>query len=144
MNKSGYLLIEVLVGLAILGLISVTFIPIFTYTHYTFYLLKTKNDMKYYGETIMERFKAFDYLNDTEEYVLDMSMADIVDMFYEEDDVDILLPISGDYEFDYYVKIKKENICEKLWSVEVTIISKDKSERLKNVSFKSLLPKTVK
>ncbi|WP_077367712.1 hypothetical protein [Anaerosalibacter sp. Marseille-P3206] len=144
MNKSGHLLIETLLGLAILALITVTFLPIFTYTNYNFYLLKAKNDMKYYGETIMERFKAFDYFNDSEEYVLDMSMVDIIDMFNEEDYVDISLPISGDSEFDYCVKIEKKNRCEKLWDVEITIISKNNSERLKNVCFKSLLQKPYK
>lgn len=144
MNKSGYLLIETLMGLAILGLVSVTFLPIFTCAFNNFYLLEIKDQMKYCGETIMERIKSFDYLESSHEYILDMKLTDIMNLFYEQNSVNLSLPISEHCEYKYKVKLEKENIGDSLWSVDVIIISKGHPERLKNVVFKSLLPKPKK
>lgn len=144
MNKSGYFLIGTLLGLTILGLISVTFLPIFTCIFNNIYLLETKDQMKYYGETIMERIKAFNYLDCREEYILDMDMTYLMDMFYEQEYVYLSLPISEDCEYKFYVDIEKVNISEDLWSINVIIISKDNPERLRNVAFKSLLAKPSK
>lgn len=144
MNKSGFLLIEALFGLAILGLISITFLPIVTSAHNNFYLLERKNEMKYYGESVMERLKAFDYSDENQEYVLDMSMVDIVDLFYNQDSVSLQLPLSEDYEDKYYVKLEKENIDDNLWNVKVIIEPRVNSERLKSVYYESNLPKPLK
>lgn len=144
MKKKGIILINVLMGLAILGLLSVTFIPVFTTTFYNYRIIEIKNDMKYTAETIMEMLKGFSYGVENEEYILDMALKDIMDIFNEVEEVCIQLPQNDNYKCEYNVILTKEDIDDNLWRVEVLINSKENIERLKDVSFKSILPKPIK
>lgn len=144
MKKKGIILIDVLMGLAMLGLLSVTFIPIFTTTFYNYRIIEIKNDMKYTAEAMMEKLKGFSYGNVSEEVILDMAIENIMNLFYREEEVCIQLPQNYNYKCEYNVILKKEDIDDNLWKVEVLIVPKENMERLKDVSFKSILPKPIK
>lgn len=144
MNKNGFLLIEVLLGIFLLGIVCVTYLPMFSLAQNNFYLLEVKNDMKFFAETIMERIKAFDYSNEETGYILDMGMTELFDLFYTKATVEITLPISDAFECKYDVIIIKKSKTDNLWDITVKVISKGNRERIKDVEFKALLPKPKK
>lgn len=71
MKRKGFSLIEVLVGLSLLGLISVTALPMLTFSFNNFARVKARSEMCYIGEMVVEKFKTdsviiLDYINQLE------------------------------------------------------------------------------
>lgn len=71
MKRRGFSLVEVLVGLSLLGLISVTAIPMLTFSFNNFTRVKARSEMCFIGEMVVEKFKTdsviiLDYLNQLE------------------------------------------------------------------------------
>lgn len=141
MNRKGFLLIEVLIGIFLLGLITITFFPVFTLMNNQFKNVEIKNDMKYYGETVIEKIKAFDFNKSSEEYILDMELEKLINIFYEKDEVEIDLPLSSNENFRYRVNICKNNKGNNLWKIYVGVFSKNNKEDMEGVSFEIILQK---
>lgn len=57
MKRRGFSLVEVLVGLSLLGLISVTAIPMLTFSFNNFARVKAKSEMCFIGEMVVEKLK---------------------------------------------------------------------------------------
>lgn len=144
MNRKGFLLIEVLIGIFLLGLITTTFFPIFTLMNNQFKNVEIKNDMKYYGETVIEKIKAFDFNKSSGECILDMELEKLIDIFCENDEVEVDLPLSSDEDFRYRVNICKNNKGNNLWKIYVKVLPKNNKENMEGVSFETILQKPEK
>lgn len=145
MNKKGFLLIEVLIGIFFLGLISITFFPIFTLASNQLQNVEIKNDMKYYGETIIEKIKAFDFNNDNDnEHILDINLKELIHLFYKKDDVNINLPLNNDKNFKYRVNIYKNNKGNTLWRITVKVYPKTNENEIEGVVFEAFVRKPEK
>lgn len=142
MNKKGFILVEALMGIFFVGLISIVFFSIFTLINNQFYNMEIKNDMKYYGETIIERIKAFD--DNSDEYILDMNLDEIINNFYRKDDVSITLPLNMDGNFDYKVNINKKDRGNNLWKIIVEVYPKTNKTEIEGVRFEANIPKPEK
>jgi type II secretory pathway pseudopilin PulG len=141
MNRRGFILLEVLLGMFLLGIISVTFFPIINSAQNNLYLLETKNDMKYFAETVLERIKAFEFDSENDEYILDMRLKILMERFCRETTAEVELPIFDREEYKYLIKINKINQNENLWKIRVNITSKENSERIKDVVLEAYVPK---
>lgn len=144
MNRRGFILLEVLLGMFLLGIISVTFLPLISSAQNNLYLLETKNDMKYFAETILERIKAFEFDSENDEYILDMKLEFLMERFCRETTVEVELPIFDNGEYKYLVRINKINQNENLWKIAVSITSKENIERIKDVVLEAYVPKPKK
>ena len=141
MNRRGFILLEVLLGMFLLGIISVTFLPIINSAQKNLCLLETKNDMKYFAETILERIKAFEFDSQNDEYILDMKLEFLMERFCRETEEEAKLPTFDREEYKYLIKINKINQNENLWKIRVNITSKENSERIKDVVLEAYVPK---
>jgi type II secretory pathway pseudopilin PulG len=144
MNRRGFILLEVLLGMFLLGIISVTFLPLISSAQKNLCLLETKNNMKYFAETILERIKAFEFDSENDEYILDMKLEFLMERFCREATVEVELPIFDNGEYEYLVRINKLNQNENLWKIRVNITSKENSERIKDVVLEAYVPKPKK
>ena len=86
MRKKGFLLIGVLMGLFLLGLITVTCLPILNTTSNNLKLAKDKMDMVFIAESTIEQIKAFDYSRTKEdEYLYGMGLVELIQILKDED-----------------------------------------------------------
>ena len=58
MDRKGFTLVEVLIGLSLLGLVSVTILPIISSSMMNLNKNNIRMEMNYLGETVIERIKA--------------------------------------------------------------------------------------
>ncbi|CCQ95984.1 hypothetical protein CULT_340029 [[Clostridium] ultunense Esp] len=140
MNKKGFLLVEILMGLFLLGIIAITCLPILNIGIDNIRMTKDKMDMLLIAESIIEQIKAFDYSWTDDEYVLDMNLQMLIDMFNDSDTIVIRLPLgNNNQEFDYYCTIYKENNSDDLWELNVEVVPIKESKRIKNVNIKTFV-----
>lgn len=71
MNRRGFYLIEVLMGICLIGLIAVTALPIVTFSYSNFNRVKIRSEMCFIGELAIEKLKSnnsnvVDYINQLE------------------------------------------------------------------------------
>lgn len=138
MNKKGFTLIEVIMGLCLLGLISVTILPIIG----TSSKLTSKNfekmEVTYLGEMVVENLKSFEYGSEEPLYIWDTEVKEIIDIFNLEKTSVIILE-SKDESEDYIVTIEKRERSNNLWEIVVNI-DYIKEGGKKGVKYKAFLP----
>ena len=80
MNNKGFLLIQNLLGLFLLGLVVLVCLSTLNSAIYNLGLTKTKMEMIYTAESIIEQIKSFDY-NNTEdtEFIFDMQLIELIE-----------------------------------------------------------------
>ena len=141
MNKSGFLLIHTLLGLFLLGLVTVTCLPILDTALNNFGLVNIKMDMIYIAESIIEQIKSFDYDNMVEEeFIFDLQLVKLIEILEEKSQVDICLPLNLDEEeYKYFCKIHKSEV-DNLWEIEVNISPIKEVRGIKDVNLKAILP----
>lgn len=142
MREKGFLLIEVLTGLFVLGLITVTCLPILNATLYNLELIKYKMDMVFIAESTIEQIKAFDYNKTGEdEYLYGIELVELIQMLKDEDPAVITLPLNIDHEnFKYTCAIYKENNNESLWKIRVKVLSFERERNIKDVEIQAFMP----
>ncbi len=74
------------------------------------------------AETVIEQIKSFNYKNNSDtELVFDMELADIIELFEEQGEVNLSLPIDKDNsEYKYICDIYKTE-KDNLWKLNVSI-----------------------
>lgn len=139
MKKNGFTLIEVLMGLCLLGLISVIMLPIINSS----LNLSNKNfekiEMTYLGETVIENLKSFKYDSSVSAYICNTEVKEIIDLFKSEKTSSITLDSKDEYE-NYKITIEKRERSSKLWEVLVFIDYVIKEGDEKGVKYKAFLP----
>lgn len=138
MERKGFTLIEVLIGIFILGLISVTFLPLIGNSA----KLSSENfqgiEMDYLGEMIIEKLKAFEYDSSTSTYICETSVEEIVDLLKLEKTSNASFTFKGEHG-DYSVLIEKSQRSSSLWEILVSIKDIEEGDK-KSVKFKAFLP----
>lgn len=135
--KRGFTLIEVIMGLFLLGLIIVSVLPIANGAFYNLSKQKTRYNMIYTGEMVVERIKAFDCETSKELFVYDVEIGQLIEEFRGNDYIEISLDKEG---YDYPIKIIKENKSDSLWKIAVIVYNKD-GGKSDSVELKAYLPK---
>ena len=138
-NK-GFSLIEVLMCLMLLGIISVTFIPINTSTNNNIKRCYRKMEMKYLAEDIIENIKSEALFENNDYNLFDMPIEKLIEKFKKDENVFIVLPENNSKSYDYNVYIHKKNLNNYLWEIDVDVLYEiNKNEPLK-ISYKSYIP----
>lgn len=141
MGKKGFLLVRVLMGLSLLGIVAVCFLPIFIVLTNNYYLIETKYEMKYLGEEIVEKIKSYDSDIENDDSILDARVEEIINCLDQSKIVNISLPFdkkNGDYK--YIVNIHKENINENLWAVDIEVKLKDDGNKINSIVYRTYIP----
>ncbi|QAT61780.1 MULTISPECIES: type II secretion system protein [Tissierellales] len=138
MKRKGFFLIEILLGLFILGIVAVFVLPILNNALYNFSLLEHKMKMKYYGETVIENIKSYDYKLGSDFFILDESLDNIMDKFKPEGNAEIFLPSGSEKnKYPFTIRIYKEEGV--LWKIRVLI--SHNGRKVKDVEYKSYIIK---
>jgi hypothetical protein len=142
MDRKGFLLIEVLMGLFLLGLITVTCLPILNTALNNIILVKEKMDMLFFAESTIEQLKSFNYdLTNRDEYLFDMQLRDLIDILKEEDTVTITLPLNIEDDFyPYRCTIYKENDSKNLWKICTEVFPFDNNKKISNIKVVTIMP----
>lgn len=141
MNNRGFILTQVLVGLYLLGLVLVSALPLLNTSISNLNLAKDKKDMINTAETVIEQIKSFNYKNNSDtELVFDMELADIIELFEEQGEVNLSLPIDKDNsEYKYICDIYKTE-KDNLWKLNVSISFENGGKKINEIKITALLP----
>lgn len=137
--KKGFTLIEALMGLALLGLISIMILPI---VNSSFIILNNHNlklEMMYVGEMVVEKIKAFEIDISSSTTIYDTEVSEIIDLFKSKDKIEIIIPKKENSE-KYLIKIIKNNKSKDLWMMNVYVYQNKKSRGINHVEYKTYLP----
>jgi len=115
-NKKGFTLVEIIVGLAILGILSVVFLSLFTTAYFIIGSSDIKTDLKFDGEKIIENLKAY-VPGNNDPIIMDTPASVIVNTLQISDTYILSEPD------DYNVIIVKEDAGDKLWKIRLTATS---------------------
>lgn len=127
MIKNGYVLIEVMVGLFLLGIISVTCFPLIVSSFNNFDKIKNRTEMIYLGEMVIERLKADKgFTMGIIPRLEELNSIDLNDKFLDNEKYDCVL-----------YKLSSE---ERLINLRVNVSLKDQENGF-NVDFKASIPK---
>lgn len=140
MDKRGFLLIEVLLGLFLLGTIAVTCLPILNTAINNMKMTKKKIDMVFLAESTMEQIRGINNsFND--EYIFDIKIEDLLSRLNTAGFVTVNLALNNrNNDCEYYCTITKNNIGEKLWKISIEISSSVEENRIENVILQSIIP----
>lgn len=137
MDKKGFLLIEVLVGLSLLGLIAVSCLPILNAASHHLTLVKDRMDMLFAAQSLIEQIKSFDYnYTQEDEYLYDIQLIELIERLEEDDLVAIQLPEDIEKaDCKFLCTIIKENNgnSKDLWKIQVDVSSFEEERRISNV-----------
>ncbi|NLX62927.1 MAG: hypothetical protein GXZ06_10605 [Tissierellia bacterium] len=139
LKKTGFLLIESLMGIFLLSIITVSCLPLITSHLYNIRLNKKKAEMVYVLESSMEKIINYNLEFPNDEYIMDVPVGEIIDIFINKDSATINLPLMDKDNWDYLLNIYKENINDRLWRVQMEISHKGE-KRIKNVTLQSIIP----
>jgi len=141
MNKKGFVLIRVLLGLFLLGLVTVTCFPILNTSLNNIQLVNIKMDMIYIAESVIEQIKSFDYSNIIdEEFIFDLQLVKLIEILEEKSQVDICLPLNpAEDEYKYFCNISKSEV-DNIWRIEVNISPIKEVKGIKDVNLMAILP----
>ena len=142
MREKGFLLIEVLMGLFLLGLITVTCLPILNTASNNLRLVKDKMDMLFIAQSTVEHIKSFDYNRTKEdEYLHGVRLIELIDILKDEDPATIELPLDiCDNNFKYLCTIYKENNSKNLWKIWVKVLPFEEERGISNVEIVAFMP----
>lgn len=120
MNKKGFILLKVTIGLFFVGLLATIFIPILSSSLNNFNKVKNKNEMNYIGEMVVEKLKT----SSPDIISIIADLEDIGEVNYVDNDFDslkyncrIIKTNSSNGLLEFIVKIKLNN-QEKAYYVE--------------------------
>ncbi len=116
MRRNGFTLIEVMVGLFLLGLIASLTLPIINTSYMNLGKQRLRADMIYRSEMVMERLKAYRPKAYSTLKICDMDLKDIIEAFQNEEDVCIEIQ-----DNDFIIDIDKSNKTPSLWYVYVKV-----------------------
>lgn len=139
MKTKGFTLIETLVGLFIIGIISVTILPIINISLLRLANMSIRMDMIYKSESIIEAIKAYNIESSEETFVCGESVSHIVNYLNSDENVEMefLSKDDGEKYKVYIVKTKKSN---NLWNINLYMDENKVGSKTCHVEYKALLP----
>lgn len=138
MVRKGFTLTGVLLGLFLLGLITVITLPILNSSLSNINKSKIKIEMNYIGEGTIEKIKSFNDGNLREAYIFDKKICEIIEEFKSGDKVEITLDKEekGD---SYRITISKEERSSRLWMIQVYVYHNVEGSNLSHVEYETYL-----
>lgn len=136
MKKNGFTLVEVLLGLFLLGLISVTVLPIVTSSLMNIGKSKIKMELNYIGEMAIERIKSYNEESATELYIFDKKVSEIVELFRKPGSIELSISQNKGGE-RYLLKIIKDQRTDILWKISVYVYHDEEGSNLDHVEYKT-------
>lgn len=140
MNNKGFLFTESLMGLFLIGIIAVSCLPILNTALGNIKKTKDKMNMLLIAESTIEQIKSFDYNWTDEEYIFDMNIEELIEIFIVSEAIAIRLPFNNNQEYDYQCIIYKENSSKDLWKIQVEVASCQGNKRIKTVDLLTFVP----
>ena len=129
MEKKGFVLVDILVGLFIMGLVTVVSLPLLTSTYLNYSRINTITEMNYLGESIYERLVAKD----------DYS-KDLINELVGQDEV-IFYDLNSNHLEKYESKVTKLSDSENLLEIKIIIKSNSHGGNISDVEFKGTILK---
>lgn len=139
MKKKGFTLIEVMMGLFLLGLIGATVLPIINTSFLRLNNKKIKMEMIHIGEMVIERIKAFNG-EGSELDIYDVKVKELMEEFEKDKIVEVNLPKEQDSE-KFSLKIIKDEKFNNLWFLSVYVYHNKEGKVLDCVEFVGYVPK---
>lgn len=135
--KKGFYLIEVIIGLFLLGLIIVSILPLNNIIIFNLKNQKHKYNMLYIAEMAIERILSYNNEYSNNLLIYDVEVGELIKEFNKDNYVEILL---NKDEYEYPIKIIKNDKSDTLWHVRVLVYNKS-GEESHNVELKAYIPK---
>lgn len=135
----GFFLIDTLLGVFLLGLVIATVVPIIDSSYANLNSQRIKAEMIYTGESVIEKIKSYDKYKPSDVNIYDTSISEIIDLFSNEDTVEIILPKDIN-NGEYIIEIIKEQKCAELWAITVKVNEKKEGSSVNHVMYKAYLP----
>lgn len=127
MNRKGFVFLDILTSIVLIGLAAIIFIPILSNTHKTMSTIKIYDEMNYLGEYIFER------LNSKDEYSKKL-------LSKLEDEIDFL-DLEDKYMERYSCRIKNLEDEDYLWNIKIIVESINNEGEIPYVEFFGTIPK---
>lgn len=140
MYRKGFTLMETILGLFILGLIGITTLTIVNSSFISLRNQEIKLEMMYIGEMAIERIKAYKEENDTDLFIYDLSVSDLIQSFRLNDSFEVNLNNIGKNE-EFSLKIIKSEKSSSVWILSVYVYCHKEGSNISNVEYKAYLPK---
>jgi len=129
LRKKGYIFLDVIVGIFLLGLVTVTSLPILASSFNNFNKINMYSEINYLGEHIFERLSSYD------EYSKDFLLK------LEEEGEIFFLDLDNYYLEKYDCKVINTGINEYLWEFKIVIYPKENKGNYNHEEFKGSIPK---
>jgi len=140
LNRNGFLFVEILIGLFILGIITITCLPLISTSLDNMRLARIKAEMAFLAESTMEKILNYDPKYNNEGYIFDMSLRELIDILAAHENKAVELPENDELYCDYRLKISKENFNDKLWSMHIEVSSVEEGGRIESIILRSIIP----
>jgi prepilin-type N-terminal cleavage/methylation domain-containing protein len=140
MKRKGFTLVEVIMGLFLLGLIAATILPIMNISYLRLSNKNIKMEMIHMGEMVIERIKAFKEDSSEPISIYNVKIEDLIEEFKKDKIVEIILPKDKNSE-KYSLKIIKDEKFDNLWLLSVYVYHNKEGKVLDYVEFKAYMPK---
>ncbi|NLY47077.1 MAG: hypothetical protein GX053_13970 [Tissierella sp.] len=127
MKNKGFILIDILTGLFLIGLITVVSLPLISSSHSNYLTIRTITEMNYLGESIYERLCSED--NYSRGLIEELTTSNEV----------LFNDLSLDYLEKYTPKIKKTGQTENLLEIKIVITSNSHGGNIADVEFKGTI-----
>ena len=134
MKRKGFTLVELVMGLMILGLVSVTTLPIISQSFINFAKQRTRTEMVFICEMVMESLKAYSPSSSDDFLILNKPVREIIESFQPEGPsrLEIL-------DENHRLVIEKDNKSDLVWHIVVRVY--DLRGREKHVELEAYIPK---
>lgn len=127
MKNRGFILVDILTGLFLIGLITVVSLPLISSSHSNYTIIKSTTEMNYLGESIYERLCSKD----------DYSRG-VIEQLAINNEV-IFNDLSSEYLEKYMSKIEKISQDDNFFEINIIIKSNSNGGNISDVKFKGTI-----
>lgn len=127
MKNKGFIFLDVIVGIFLIGLATVSFLPILANSHKATFIVKSQGEMNYLGEHIFERIYGKD------DYA--MKLLSLI-----EDEIEFK-DLENRYIEKYRCRIVNLKTEEYLWNLKIIIEPRNNRGEMPNVEISGTIPK---
>lgn len=128
MKKDGFVFLEVIFGIFILGIISIVCLNLLNFSSIYFQIAEEKLEIDYIAESVFENLKSKD--QDNIDFLNSLSLSEGLDY-----------PISEEFKDDYTSKVVLTEDNDYLWCLKLVVYKKTDKERTIYEEFQSSIPK---
>lgn len=138
MARKGFTLVESILGLFLLGLITVTTLPIIYSSFATFKNHNIRLEMMYIGEMAIEKIKAYNIDSKSDLYIYDVAVSELIELFSLNNSIEVNLPKKENSE-KFSLKIIKDEKLDSLWMLSVYVHHNKEGSNISNVEYRAYL-----